>query len=253
MTKLPRPRPHKVDPNPWSAAKSLDLPLKAKTAAFQRVLDLLPPDGSPIRPEEFYTRAAAARKPIPRRTAEWHLRKAEEEGLAERTREPGGRGRVLYRRVPAGEWMARFTAEWYAPGLNEADLRELLDVPPLDAKRERVAGRLAGRLITGLWQDDRAQVRALKRALRIKADQGEDAAMRSWNGWLRERNRRIDGRLSDLFGHELLWGEDAVEPPVSPDVALRAVTIALNIVETIRRARPRALLVSKPPRTGGKE
>ena len=250
MPKLPRPKRSQVEPSPWSAGNTLDLAFDRGMATFARVLDLLPDDGSPVLSEEFYARAEAARPRIPRRTAGFWFSRAEEDALVERLRDPGRGARVLYRRVPTGEWMARFTNEWYAFDFNEAELREFVDVPSLDAKRERVAGRLAGRLISGLWFDDRREIRALKRALRLKAEKGEDAAVRWWNKWIRERNRRIDGRFGDRYALEILFGEDATASPVENDVALRAAVIALNVVETIRRAGPRMLPVAKPDRGG---
>ena len=248
MTMLPKPRRTNVDPDPWSAAESLDVALDARTATLARVLDILPSDGAPIPANEFYTQAEIARPRIATRTAEFWFHRAEADGLVERLRDPDGGEQVLYRRVPTGEWMARFTHEWYAFDMNEDELREFVDVPPLDAKRERVAGRLAGGLISGLWSDDLRELRALKRALEIKRDSGEDSAVRWWDGWIRERNRRIDGRFGDLHALEILWGEDATGLDVDNEVALRAATIAMNAVETVRRTGPRVRPVAKPGR-----
>jgi hypothetical protein len=251
MPKLPRPRHDHVDPNPWSVAENLDLRFDAMNAAFARVLNLLPPDGSLLPAAEFYARAAAVRPPIPQRTAEYRLRQAEREGLAERTQGPGDRGHALYRRIPRGEFMARWTVEYYRFGLSDEGLRELVDVSPLDPTPEATAGRLAGRLITDLWLDETMELRAMKGALRTKAEQGEEAAGREWSAWIQERNRRADGRFSDLFGRNLLAGVDSLGIPVGTDVALRAVTIALNVVETIRRAGPRTVPFARHTPTEG--
>ncbi len=240
MRRLPRPRRDRVDPNPWTLAEEeIDREFEARAAASRRVLSILPADGALLLSTKFYARATAETRHMARRTAEWQLREALRDGLAEVVHLPEAPREVYYRRVPRGEWMARWSAAWYPFDLNPEDHGEPVITRPLDPKREAAAGRFAGYLIKVLWRDEALELQALIRAQRTRATKGEDAALDEWHAWLLSRNNRADSRLSDFSVRNSLFGEDDVGQPVDPDVARRAATIALNFVATVVREGPR--------------